>query len=341
MITRLKLDHFTAFSNLDIHLSKGINIFIGENGTGKTHILKTLYSACCTIDSREQKTFAQKINDVFYPSNKQIGRLVMRSVGRGTAELEVYKETKNHQKSSIKLSITTLGNKTETSQSKWQENERFSATYIPVKDMMANAPGFVALYANKEIHFEEIYVDIINKAYLPTIKGPTSKDRKKLLEILQKAMSGTVVEKNGEFYLKNKSGNLEFTLLAEGYRKLGLLWTLIQNGTLTEGSVLFWDEPETNLNPKLTSTVVEVLLELQRQGVQIFLATHDYMLLKEFDLRHRNTDVIQFFSLFQSEGNILFNTTPDFNVISPNAIEEAFTGLIENEIKREMGSLGK
>ena len=48
------------------------------------------------------------------------------------------------------------------------------------------------------------------------------------------------------------------------------LWLLIQNGTLTEGSVLFWDEPETNLNPKLFGPVVEILLELQRQGVQIF-----------------------------------------------------------------------
>ena len=44
---------------------------------------------------------------------------------------------------------------------------------------------------------------------------------------------------------------IEFTLLAEGLRKLGLLWLLIRNGSLKPGAVLFWDEPETNLNPKL------------------------------------------------------------------------------------------
>ena len=32
--------------------------------------------------------------------------------------------------------------------------------------------------------------------------------------------------------LLNKQGNMEFTLLAEGIRKLALLWLLIQNGTL-------------------------------------------------------------------------------------------------------------
>ena len=50
---------------------------------------------------------------------------------------------------------------------------------------------------------------------------------------------------------------LEFTLLAEGMRKLGLIWLLIQNGTLGNSSVLFWDEPETNLNPKLYGDVIE------------------------------------------------------------------------------------
>ena len=83
---------------------------------------------------------------------------------------------------------------------------------------------------------------------------------------------------------------MEFTLLAEGMRKLGLLWLLIQNGTLQNGSVLFWDEPETNLNPKLLGTLIEVLLQLQRAGVQVFLATHDYVILKEIDLRTRDED---------------------------------------------------
>ena len=68
-------------------------------------------------------------------------------------------------------------------------------------------------------------------------------------------------------------------------RKLALLWLLIRNDVIRPGSVLFWDEPETNLNPKLFGVLMEVLLALQRNGVQIFLATHDYVILKELDLR--------------------------------------------------------
>lgn len=96
-----------------------------------------------------------------------------------------------------------------------------------------------------------------------------------------------MVAKGETFFLKNKQGDLEFTLLAEGMRKLALVWLLIQNGTLLSGSVLFWDEPEANLNPALMGDVVEVILELQRLDVQVFLSTHNYVLLKEFDLRKK------------------------------------------------------
>ena len=47
------------------------------------------------------------------------------------------------------------------------------------------------------------------------------------------------------------------------------------NGSLTEGTILLWDEPEANINPKLIPVLTEIILELGRNGAQIFLATHD------------------------------------------------------------------
>ena len=38
MLERITFEKFTAFEKLDIEFSPGINVFIGENGTGKTHI---------------------------------------------------------------------------------------------------------------------------------------------------------------------------------------------------------------------------------------------------------------------------------------------------------------
>ena len=42
MITQLQLKNFTAFSELTIDFSLGINIIIGENSTSKTQLLKAI-----------------------------------------------------------------------------------------------------------------------------------------------------------------------------------------------------------------------------------------------------------------------------------------------------------
>ncbi len=149
--------------------------------------------------------------------------------------------------------------------------------------------------------------------------------------------------KDEEFFLRSRQGNLEFTLLAEGMRKLGLLWLLIQNGTLLTGSVLFWDEPETNLNPKLFGPLIEILLELQRMGVQIFLATHDYVILKELDLRKKKQDKLTFHSLYRKpeSGEIACHTGDTYLDIHPNTVAEAFADLYDREVKRSLGGLGE
>ena len=183
-------------------------------------------------------------------------------------------------------------------------------------------------------------MDIIDKAFLPIVRGKQSPERVKLLNILNKAMSGRIVEKNETFYMKNASGELEFSLLAEGYRKLGLLYRLIQNETLTKGTMLFWDEPEANLNPQLSQTIVQILLELQRMGVQIFIATHDYVLLKEFDLAATSQDNVLYHTLYKDEdGIVLHATTEKMEDLYPNAIDETFARILDDEIRRGLDSL--
>lgn len=345
MLDKIKFTKFTAFEELEVNFSPGVNIFVGENGTGKTHILKAAYAACDIAKSKGG--FAEKINNVFYPSGKQIGRLVKRSSVSSSGSLEVTRTLENGKRLILRLSLsnhTTKPDKAKISGSPkaWTESP-MEAAFIPVKDMMANAPGFSSLYEEREIHFEEIYVDIIRKASLPLLKGPTDSQRKKLLTSLQSAMDGKVVAKNEEFFLRSKHGELEFTLLAEGYRKMGLLWLLIQNGTLLTGSVLFWDEPETNLNPRLMRTVVGILLELQRLGVQVFVTTHDYVILKEFDLQKKNKDKVFFHSLYRDNktGEVEVSSTGKYQEISPNAIDDTFGSIVDREIEKSMGGLGK
>ena len=72
-LTRLELEYFTAFSKLEMELSPGINVLVGTNGTGKTHVMKVCYTACDAY--KKNVRFADKLLHVFLPSGRALGRL--------------------------------------------------------------------------------------------------------------------------------------------------------------------------------------------------------------------------------------------------------------------------
>ena len=41
-IKKIQLENFTVFEKLSVDFTTGINVFIGENGMGKTHVMKLL-----------------------------------------------------------------------------------------------------------------------------------------------------------------------------------------------------------------------------------------------------------------------------------------------------------
>lgn len=51
-LKRLKLTNFRNYLNLEIEFKKNINIFIGENGQGKTNILESIYMLALTKSNR-------------------------------------------------------------------------------------------------------------------------------------------------------------------------------------------------------------------------------------------------------------------------------------------------
>lgn len=334
-VTKIKLENFTAFKDLEVEFSPGINAFIGANGTGKTHLMKACYAACDSSEAPEY--FGGKLVSVLLPAGRSRGRLVRQGLGVDSAEgkVEVFTEATN-----FRAEVASHGGIVRSDITVQEMEPSISAVYVPAKDMLANAPGFRSLYELREIHFEEVYYDILSRAEVPVLREPVDDYHRRTLERLESIIGGKVILRGQEFFRSNEQGELVFSLLAEGWRKLGLLWLLIRNGTLQEGSVLFWDEPEANLNPKTFKVVIEVLLELQRAGVQVFFATHDYVILKELDLQMTEEDAVAFHSLYRDEdGEIACRTTGRYLDIHPNAIDEAFDDLYDRQIQRSLGGL--
>lgn len=334
-ITKIELNNVTVFDQLDIDFSPGINVLIGENGMGKTHIMKFIYAACKS--AKADDLFSHKTVMVFRPDGSNIGRMVNRSKNNNnTAKVKVHSDS-----ASIGMTFTNQSRKWDaeiTGLRGWEKQTNLTSVFIPAKDILSNAWNLPSAVAMGNVEFDDTYLDIIHAASINVTKGNDSRERKKYLELLQQISNGNVVIEKEHFYLKPGSqARLEFNLVAEGLRKIALLWQLIKNGTLERGSVLFWDEPEANLNPKHIPTIVDLLLMLQREGVQVFISTHDYFLAKYFDIRREGTDDVVYHSLYRdADQKVVIEQNSYFKELEHNTILDTFMSLYREEIRKAM-----
>lgn len=294
MLMEMTLKKFTVFSEADLSFSPGLNVFLGENGCGKSHVLKVAYAviAANANEGRKnknseptktvlEKAYAEKLINVFRP--EFLGRLVSRRQGRDRCELGfAFNETAldfrfgfaTSSKSEVQI---------EKLNKKWQPK---APVYLPTRELLTLYPGFVSIYDNHYLEFDETYRDTCVLLGAPTLRGPKEKKAAALLAPIEEAMGGKVVlEGNGRFYLKLPGqGSMEMHLVAEGLRKLAMLVRLIGTGSLIDKGYLFWDEPETNFNPKLIKLVAKVILQLCKNGIQVFIASHSLFLIREIEI---------------------------------------------------------
>lgn len=199
----------------------------------------------------------------------------------------------------------------------WQ-GLNIQSVFIPTTEMLSHSKGFLAMNQKYNMPFDGTQVDIIVNASLPETRT-VSETMHKVLEKISAVIDGIVVYENDTFYVQKENGNkVDFSLEAEGFRKLGLIWKLIRNGLLEAGTVLLWDEPEANLNPELYPLVVDILLELEKNGVQVFIATHSYSFAKYLEIRREKNEQVLFHDLYKGakyseelnehvEGNSVFS----------------------------------
>ncbi len=287
MLTELKLKNFTRFQNHTFRFSPKLNVFIGENGAGKSHLMKLLHANLRALNKNKnspstfsktylETTIANRLKGVFMPDS--LGRLAMRMRGHARAEVEM--TIRKSSKINLSYNFSTKAASAVTVVEAPQESLSLQSVFIPTREMLSIYPGFTSAYDSLQIPFDETWRDLADLLGRPLTKGPHAESTRALLEPLEQVMNGHVVTEFGRFYLKNNTGKLEAHLLAEGLRKIATLAHLIANKSLTKHSILFWDEPEANLNPKLIKLVAQTIISLSK-NMQVFVSTHSLFLLRE------------------------------------------------------------
>jgi len=337
-VKSLAIGGFTVFEEeLKLGFSPNMNVFIGENGTGKTQILKVLYSFCETYDD------IPKINikddyirdpDIIpqFPSGTYIFNKVKSILAEclQVSEVQFDKADIDYENMDVDLNISRLGY--------FQDpHKKSSAIFIPSKDMLTHSKGLLAMakLCSKSMPFDKTILDIIDRAtrwHLDEVEPWI----RCILTKLEKIIGGTVFERDGEFFVLKEDGKeISFAFEAEGVKKFGLLWLLLINGSINKNTILLWDEPEANINPKLIPILVEVLLELARHGVQIFIATHDYYFPQYVEVLAKESDSVKFHSLHKTKNGVKCETSDKFSMLE-NEINDEAIRLYDAEVEKVM-----
>jgi len=318
MIENFTIENFLNFKQFKAPHLAGINLLIGDNDTGKTGLLKLLYavSKSWEIYSRQhchshvsfKKVLGQKIFDTFQPRSKnQLGEFVSKGRRKKLNVAMTYQTNQVAQTLAFQFGETTkktINHCTDSVAIMGQNN----VIFIPAKEVLT---AFRAIKFTREQYylagFDDTYLDLIRMLEIPTLDakqiGPLNEINQQLIRFL----GGEFYQTDEDFYFKRGSQEFTMAMTAEGLKKMGLFATLIQNRQLNTGTLLFLDEPETALHPKAIRHLMQIIVHLAALGVQIFLATHNYFVIKQLSIcaRRENTSIFCFSLLNEQEATLV------------------------------------
>ena len=355
MIEEMILKNFTVFDGeLNMQFSPKINIIIGENGTGKTHLLKGAYAMCSGAqlfkstpdadDSDLEAFLTTKLLRLFMPLDDKLGKMHHNGA---LEQANIYARLDKE-----KEIAATFFNNSKALDIKNRKNYRSYSeepVFIPTKEVISFMKGFTSLYEKYGLSFDQTYNEICLLLDLPEVRRETLHEKSKwAMDEIEGICGGRFIfYGGGKVTFKSENSEYSANSIAEGFRKVGMLARLLETGAIQPGvsGPLFWDEPETSLNPKLMKLLVQLLFELSRNGQQIILATHDYVFLKWFDLLadEKKEDHVRFHALYRDPetDRVLVDSVDSYNAISPNAISDTFNDLTKEQVSKSMGNLGK
>ncbi|WP_210398139.1 ATP-binding protein [Motiliproteus sediminis] len=313
-----------------------INLLIGANSCGKTWLLKTLY---CVMRSQEEfgrghdnRDFHEVLSDKLYWTfqSQNLGDLVRRGKGN---RLNV--DVSMHDRKRLAFSFgpdTSKQVKPSTNTLPLRED---NSIFLPPKEVLSLWHVILkSAVQNREFGYDSTYADLVLALQNPPQAGRNydsfAKSRKKLEEMFQ----GRVVFEDQQWLYRQGNSKFSIHSTAEGIKKVAILDTLLGNRFLTPGSVIFIDEPESALHPTAIVQLLDILHMLAEQGIQIFISSHSYYVIKKMLLiaRHHQLQIPCFIA--DADGHwdqscLLQDGLPDNDIIneSVHLFEQEFEGI--------------
>jgi len=287
MINQIKLDNFGPLSNINWSRLGKLNLIIGGNGSGKTFLLKAIYSSLRTLEEykrgNEQRSASEILADKLFWTfqAEKIGDLVSKGADAPlSSALTIDSKGFSYSfgKDTIKQ-ISVLEN--------YASPRASNSVFLPAKEVLSLHQIILkSREQDKVFGFDDTYFDLAKALRISTSRGRNyeefSKSRRKLEDIL-----GGIVEydeASGRWLFVKGRHRFPIGVTAEGIKKIAILDTLLGNRYLDTNSVVLIDEPESALHPTAISQLLDIVAMLAERGIQFFMASHSYFVVKKLFL---------------------------------------------------------
>ena len=279
----------------------GMTIILGKNDMCKTALLKIMYAIGKgtelygkQTEHNHQVSFREiisgKVKNVFGSMRNGLGDLVRKN--GSPKKLSVYAEFDGDWASDINFSFGVDARKLIADFGGHESIEKrpTNYVYIPAKEVVS---AFNSIKAMTRQYFfpgyDDTTLDLIDLLDIPVRQAETAGDMAEVLQGMYSMFDGELqqVDTNDRFVYKKGSTEYQMPMTAEGVKHIGILPTLIRNGQIGQGTVLFLDEPEDNLHPQALRQLVRMLALMARKGIQVFITTHNYFTLKQMQIESR------------------------------------------------------
>lgn len=310
MINSVQLKNFGPLTEIDWQNLGPINLVIGNNGCGKSFLLKAIYSAMRTIEDYKRGDNPERydhilLNKLFWTFQAEgVGNLIS-SAGPNNLEFSL---TLDSNKFSYKLT-KPFRNAVDG----WKNDvppRKDNSIFLPAKEILSFYHIILKSRQQDQIlGFDDTYLDLARALQISPGKefmdaatreiwtkdnapknGCGSWDFQQATSNLKGLIGGEINydETTNRWYFEqqefNKKERYAMGATAEGIKKIAVLDRLLRNGYLNEKSIIFVDEPESTLHPEAISTFLNIIAILAKHGIQFFMASHSYTVVKKLFL---------------------------------------------------------
>lgn len=336
-IQAAELQNYGNLSSFKCSAFSNINLIIGENATGKTFLLKALYSAIRSMEEYKRGDDIRSMNEILAEKLRwtfqvdKLGDLVNRSSG----EPLCFKLKTDHGQNCMEYQFSQSATTKVVNVTAPKTQKEGNSIFIPAKEVLSL---FSVILRSREVDktfgFDDTYYDLVKALRIAPSRGKNfdafSKARKELSAVINGKVDYD--ENSGKWYYKNDT-NQKFSIgaTAEGVKKISIMDRLLGNGYINRESVLFIDELESALHPNAICDFLDMISGISHQmGIQVFISTHSYFVIKKlFLIALKHPDEVTCISLAKDNAPQISNLSEG---MPKNSIIQASVDLYRQEV---------